>query len=161
MLEVYRVNKELFICSCSESCLTRHRSPSWRSLATPSPKAFAQQTLRTGELHYINDQTWPWLFTGGYEICTLWLLCCSLIVKSVILLSDRRHTAASQTESAGLCLPWSVFEDQTQTQREWPPLNTSSRLITAAFYKMWPWTTKPVIRVNFLKLRFMHHLKAE
>ncbi len=26
---------------------------------------------------------------------------------------------------------------------------------------MWPWSTKPVIRVNFLKLRFMHHLKAE
>ncbi len=26
---------------------------------------------------------------------------------------------------------------------------------------MWPWTTKPVIRVNFSKLRFMHHLKAE
>ncbi len=26
---------------------------------------------------------------------------------------------------------------------------------------MWPWTTKPVISVNFLKLRFMHHLKAE
>ncbi len=25
---------------------------------------------------------------------------------------------------------------------------------------MWPWTTKPVIRVNFLKLRFMHHLKV-
>ncbi len=26
---------------------------------------------------------------------------------------------------------------------------------------MCPWTTKPVIRVIFLKLRFMHHLKAE
>ncbi len=26
---------------------------------------------------------------------------------------------------------------------------------------MWPWTTKPVIRVNFSKLRFIHHLKAE
>ncbi len=26
---------------------------------------------------------------------------------------------------------------------------------------MWPWSTKPVIKVNFEKLRFMHHLKAE
>lgn len=43
---------------------------------------------------------------------------CSLIVKRVILLCDRRHTAPCQTESAGLCLPWSVFEDQTQTQCE-------------------------------------------
>ncbi len=39
------------------------------------------------------------------------------------MLSDRRPTAPGQTESAGLCLPWSVFEepssgDQTQTQRE-------------------------------------------
>ncbi len=24
-----------------------------------------------------------------------------------------------------------------------------------------PWSTKPVISVNFSKLRFMHHLKAE
>ncbi len=27
--------------------------------------------------------------------------------------------------------------------------------------QMWLWTTKPVIRVNFSKLRFIHHLKAE
>ncbi len=27
--------------------------------------------------------------------------------------------------------------------------------------KMWPWTTKSVIRVNFSKLRFIHHLEAE
>ncbi len=26
---------------------------------------------------------------------------------------------------------------------------------------MWPCTTKPVIRVNYLKLGFLHHLKAE
>ncbi len=26
---------------------------------------------------------------------------------------------------------------------------------------MWPWTTKPVISVNFFKLRFIHNLKAE
>ncbi len=26
---------------------------------------------------------------------------------------------------------------------------------------MWPWSTKPVLRVNFVQLRFMHHLKAE
>ncbi len=26
---------------------------------------------------------------------------------------------------------------------------------------LWPWTSKPVIRVNFFKLRFIHHLKAE
>ncbi len=27
--------------------------------------------------------------------------------------------------------------------------------------QIWPWSTKPVIRVNFSKLRCMHHLKAE
>ncbi len=27
--------------------------------------------------------------------------------------------------------------------------------------QMWPWTTKPVIRANFSKLRFIHNLKAE
>ncbi len=26
---------------------------------------------------------------------------------------------------------------------------------------LWPWTTKPVIRVNFSNLRFIHHLKGE
>ncbi len=26
---------------------------------------------------------------------------------------------------------------------------------------LWPWTTKPVIRVNFWKLRFIHKMKAE
>ncbi len=26
---------------------------------------------------------------------------------------------------------------------------------------VWPWSTKPVIRVHFSKLRFMHHLRAE
>ncbi len=26
---------------------------------------------------------------------------------------------------------------------------------------MWPWTTKPVLSVNFSKLRFIHHMKAE
>ncbi len=25
---------------------------------------------------------------------------------------------------------------------------------------LWPWTTKPVIRVKFLKLRFIHHLES-
>ncbi len=26
---------------------------------------------------------------------------------------------------------------------------------------LWPWSTKPVIRVNFVKFRLIHHLKAE
>ncbi len=37
-------------------------------------------------------------------------------------------------------------------------------LVTALWTKhthMWPWSTKPVIRVNFSKLRVIHHLKAE
>ncbi len=28
-------------------------------------------------------------------------------------------------------------------------------------FNMWPWTTKPVIRVHFSKLRFIHHVTAE
>lgn len=45
---------------------------------------------------------------------------------SIIILSDLRHSAQCQTESAGLSLPWSVFEgssagghgDEPQNQRE-------------------------------------------
>ncbi len=41
--------------------------------------------------------------------------------------------------------------------------STNTRTIKMRFTQsdMWPWTTKPVLRVHFIKLRFMHHLKAE
>ncbi len=50
--KLWMMKRALYLYSCSESCVSRHRSPSSRLLATPSPKAFARQTLRTGEQHY-------------------------------------------------------------------------------------------------------------
>ncbi len=40
------------------------------------------------------------------------------------------------------------------------PSVSQSQSVSDCLY-MCPWRTKPVIRVNFVKLRFMHHLKAE
>ncbi len=40
-------------------------------------------------------------------------------------------------------------------------VNDLSQLSNSFSYHMWPWSTKPVIRVHFWKLRFMHHLEAE
>ncbi len=42
-----------------------------------------------------------------------------------------------------------------------PRSTTRQSSSASATVNMWPWSTKPVIRVHFSKLRFMHHLKAE
>ncbi len=38
---------------------------------------------------------------------------------------------------------------------------TLTKSVKIKLANMCPWSTKPVIRVNFEKLRFMHHVEAE
>ncbi len=60
---------------------------------------------------------------------------------------------------------WHSLKDTRLSLHVW----TRSASLSASYFKLfkvqlfsrqhlWPWTTKPVIRVIFLKLRFIHHL---
>ncbi len=61
-------------------------------------------------------------------------------------------------------VPWHdrfpvVFDNSTSCEELHTHTHTHTHTNTNTH--TWPWTIKPVIRVNFLKLRFIHHLKAE
>ncbi len=82
--------------------------------------------------------------------------CMCACVRSEEVLPSIHRDAGYPCELVGTWNTW--YGEQDQAGRTTSQNNSWN---IKDVFNMWPWSTKPVIRVNFVKLRCMHHLKAE